>query len=206
MNKKPIRKQADEATPAPAGNLLALAEMMTPEKREQARLERERKETDRLEREKRDAAYEARCYRLLERFERWAKKQPHDELAETFSLALLLLIERGKTARVIRKSHDVLERLLDRESMRAEATESVARDYVHRFIREKRARQQGGKAKADNSPSARAKDAARALWPEANRKGWTATQFHTTLIKRGHRIAFDTARKWMTTLRKAGTC
>jgi hypothetical protein len=48
--------------------------------------------------------------------------------------------------------------------------------------------------------------AARELWPEANRRGWTAVQFHTELVRQGHIVAPDTSRKWLTALRKTGTC
>jgi len=50
------------------------------------------------------------------------------------------------------------------------------------------------------------KRAARDLWPEANRKGWTAAQFHTALTAAGHKVPFDSVRKWLTKLRKTGMC
>lgn len=57
-----------------------------------------------------------------------------------------------------------------------------------------------------DSPAQKAKAHAQELWPTANRKGWTATLFHTALKDEGHAIPYDTARKWLTSLRKTGTC
>jgi hypothetical protein len=57
-----------------------------------------------------------------------------------------------------------------------------------------------------HSPAGKAKSVAEELWPEAYRKGWTAAQFHTALTDTGHVVAFDTARKWLTALRKTGSC
>jgi hypothetical protein len=86
-------------------------------------------------------------------------------------------------------------------------------DQIHRETQARMAqgilsdeRGMGGKAKGANSSAGRAKEAAKKLWPEANRKGWTAAQFHAALTGRGHSIAFDTVRKWMTALRRTGTC
>lgn len=62
----------------------------------------------------------------------------------------------------------------------------------------------GGAAKAANDPKRAAREAGEQLWPSANRKGWSATQFHRALTDAGHVIAFDTARKWLTSLRKTG--
>lgn len=68
----------------------------------------------------------------------------------------------------------------------------------------------GGKAKLVKDAGAAAKAVAKAaamdLWPYASRKGLTAVQFHTQLTKQGHSVAPDTARKWLTALRKTGTC
>ena len=64
----------------------------------------------------------------------------------------------------------------------------------------------GGKAKFANDPRAKAKKDALELWPEANGKGWTAAQFHTALTKKGHVLAYDAARQWMTSLRQTGVC
>lgn len=67
-------------------------------------------------------------------------------------------------------------------------------------------RAKGGKAKDSKSLAAPAKIAARDLWPEASRKGWTAARFHRALSDGGHVVASDTVRKWVTALRKTGTC
>ncbi|WP_159016035.1 hypothetical protein [Cognatiluteimonas profundi] len=64
----------------------------------------------------------------------------------------------------------------------------------------------GAQGRLAADPKQITRQAARGLWPEANRKGWTAVQFHTELARRGHAIAPDTARKWLTALRKTGTC
>ncbi len=66
----------------------------------------------------------------------------------------------------------------------------------------------GGEKKRANdlNGTQAAKAEAVKLWPEANRKGWTATRFHTALTDAGHAIPYDTARKWLTKLRKTGKC
>lgn len=58
----------------------------------------------------------------------------------------------------------------------------------------------------ENTKAYKAKAAARELWPEANHKGWTAEQFHTRLVGQGHTVKSDTVRKWVTKLRRTGTC
>lgn len=58
----------------------------------------------------------------------------------------------------------------------------------------------------EKSPAGRAKAEAIKLWPQANRKGWTAADMHRELELRGHEAAFGTVTKWMTNLRKTGTC
>jgi hypothetical protein len=76
------------------------------------------------------------------------------------------------------------------------------------LIREERRRGAFGRLAKDKNAAAkvRAKSAATALWPEANRKGWTASRLHTELVNRGHTIKSDTVRKWLTSLRKTGAC
>ena len=64
----------------------------------------------------------------------------------------------------------------------------------------------GGNRKAEKSGHRVAKDAAMLLWPEANRKGWTAERFWTALTDVGHKVKADTARKWLTKLRNTGAC
>ena len=74
----------------------------------------------------------------------------------------------------------------------------------------RKARQHGARKMREQSPKAQAdaaaKAAARTLWPAASRKGWTAAQFHKELTDSGHAVPFDTSRKWLTKLRKTGTC
>lgn len=53
---------------------------------------------------------------------------------------------------------------------------------------------------------AAAKAAAIELWPTANRKGWSATQLQRALGDAGHPMPYDTVRKWLTKLRRAGVC
>lgn len=70
---------------------------------------------------------------------------------------------------------------------------------------------QGGKAKQSKNAEAAAKAAAKAavqaLWPTANRKGWTAERIYTQLAEEHRRaVKADTVRKWVTSLRKTGTC
>jgi hypothetical protein len=76
------------------------------------------------------------------------------------------------------------------------------------LVRDERRRGGFARLMKDKEAAAKvdAKGAARNLWPEAHRKGWTAIQFHSELTRRGHAIAPDTARKWLTFLRKTGTC
>lgn len=62
----------------------------------------------------------------------------------------------------------------------------------------------GGVAKAARDPKKAAREAGERIWPLASRKGWTATQFHRALTDAGYIIAFDTARKWLTSLRRSG--
>lgn len=50
------------------------------------------------------------------------------------------------------------------------------------------------------------KAAAIELWPVAHRNGWTAYRMHLELTRRGHKAAPGTVAKWMTELRKTGTC
>lgn len=69
-----------------------------------------------------------------------------------------------------------------------------------------RSRVQGRGGVARHAKSAIAKQAARDMWPKASRKGWTAAQFHKELTDAGHAVPFDTSRKWLTKLRKTGTC
>lgn len=92
---------------------------------------------------------------------------------------------------------------------RARLCELLARiadhDLESKFLKRRAAT--GGVAKRDNDLAAnQAKQAVIGLWPEVNRKGWTAVRLYTELGDRGHKIAPDTVRKWLTKLRKTGTC
>lgn len=68
------------------------------------------------------------------------------------------------------------------------------------------ARKKGALAKLARDPAQAAKQVAIDLWPEASRKGWTAERMWTALRDGGHQVPADTVRKWMTKLRKNGTC
>lgn len=68
------------------------------------------------------------------------------------------------------------------------------------------ARRRGAKGKQKNDPVQAAKAVAAGLWPEARRRGWTAERMHHELERQGHVAKPDTVRKWMTKLRKTGTC
>lgn len=57
-----------------------------------------------------------------------------------------------------------------------------------------------------SSAAGKAKVAAAELWPEANRKGWTAARLHTELVSRGHTVSQGRVAKWVTNLRKTGRC
>lgn len=60
------------------------------------------------------------------------------------------------------------------------------------------------KRRWEKDPIKVVRDAAKKQFSERVR--WTAPQFHTALSNKGHSIPFDTARKWLTALRKTGTC
>ena len=71
----------------------------------------------------------------------------------------------------------------------------------------RKARKKGAAAKKANDPTTQAaKDYAVAQWPEAHRRGLTALAFHGRLVTAGHSVQPDTVRKWVTNLRKSGTC
>lgn len=67
-------------------------------------------------------------------------------------------------------------------------------------------RAKSGYAKAEKSGMQAAKEEAKRLWPEANRKGWNAERLWTELRNKGHKVKSDTVRKWLTKLRKTGMC
>ena len=87
--------------------------------------------------------------------------------------------------------------IADRMDDKWTAVEAVLNDRKDRAA-------SGGKTKAAKSPVAKVKEAARNLWPQASRLGWTAVKFHSALVDGGNPIPFDTARKWLTSLRKTG--
>jgi hypothetical protein len=87
----------------------------------------------------------------------------------------------------IREEHMLVPSMLSKESGRVKADISRQKDPV-------------------KAASEAAKSAAENLWPEANRKGWTAAQFRTALNDAGHAVPHETARKWLTKLRQTGTC
>ena len=64
----------------------------------------------------------------------------------------------------------------------------------------------GAEQKAAKSPAYSAKMKAIALWPKAQRMGWTAIRVHQELLKDGHSVSQDTVRKWVTKLRNTGIC
>ena len=70
----------------------------------------------------------------------------------------------------------------------------------------KHAAKKGASAKLANDPTQAAKAFAIKLWPEANRRGFSAPAFHRKLTDGGHIVAPNTVRKWVTKLRKTGTC
>jgi len=164
MGKKLATKLADKA-PVP-GSLNALAMLVTPEMAERARVERERNEVEKLEREKQDATYQAHCYRWLERIERWAMKQSRDELAEHFSLALLLLIETRKTSRSRADSARLWAEHGKDMGERAEAAQAVARDSIHEVLMQTAARKKGAMRKLANDPKQADKAKARTLFDD----------------------------------------
>ena len=152
------KKEADRA-PA-SGYLSALSE--------QARLERERMATAQVELEKQDAAYQAHFDRWVERIERWAMNKSRDELAERFSLALVLLIETRKTSRARGRSFDKLAEIAKDVGARAEATRAVARDSIRRELMQTAARRKGPATKLakDKDGKQAAKGFALELWKE----------------------------------------
>jgi hypothetical protein len=66
--------------------------------------------------------------------------------------------------------------------------------------------QSGGYGKAKKTPQHLAKIAANALWPKANRHGWTAKKLHSELVDQKHEITLGAVAKWLTKLRQTGTC
>lgn len=152
-------------TPA-TGNLNALARLLTPETAERARMERERKEAERLEQEKHDAIYEAHCNRWLKRIERWAMKQSRDDLAERFSLALLLLVETRKTSRFRAALVSKWSELAIDAGTQVQAARAVAKDSIRKELMQTAARREGAMRKLANDPKQAAKAKAYGLYSD----------------------------------------
>ena len=145
-----------------------------------------------------DALFERRC----KRFRGWALKQDKDKLVNTLTMLAVEYMALRKLRRLMEKIDQYQEDSL----MHAKEYKIIARELIV-ISENRRSRQRdGGKKRHAGTDSARAKKQALALWPEAKRKGWTAVQFHTALVGAKHKIAFDTARKWLTKLRKTGVC
>lgn len=70
----------------------------------------------------------------------------------------------------------------------------------------RKARVKGARNKHANDPAQAARKDAEKHWPKAARRGMTALGFHGELVKLGHSVPPDTVRKWVTKLRKTGTC
>ena len=89
--------------------------------------------------------------------------------------------------------------IADRMDEKWTAVDAILKDRQQRAI-------SSAKAKHAKDPSSIAKSLAKELWPQANRKGWTAEKMLIELQQKGHSVKPDTVRKWMTKLRKTGTC
>lgn len=130
--------------------------------------------------------------RAFQRAKAWAERQPPEELAVHFAgLVSLCLMER---------------RALRETAQQFLASEDDVQELMGDLIRHRAGRKRAVGARWENDPAQLTRQAARALWPKANRHGWTATQFHTALVDQGHKIGHDRARKLLTELRKTGTC
>lgn len=60
--------------------------------------------------------------------------------------------------------------------------------------------------KVANDPTQKVKACICRLWPLGKKKGWTAERYYLELVRNGHNAKPDTVRKWVTSLRKTGTC
>lgn len=100
-----------------------------------------------------------------------------------------------------------MERQFLQVSAIAEGSEDDVMELMSDLKAQRRARAKGAYAKlANDDRHGPVRATARDLWPTAKRRGWTATQFHTALVDKGHKVPFDSARKLLTELRKTGTC
>lgn len=104
------------------------------------------------------------------------------------------------------KMFDALDKLLGAFFDVWEELETIAdheRDAVKTF---RKARVKGAKSKHAKDPAQAARRDARKHWPKAAQRGMTALEFHSELVRLGHSVPPDTVRKWVTKLRKTGTC
>lgn len=126
----------------------------------------DQQEAERLEREELDAAYQEHCYRWLGRIERWATKQSRENLAERFSLALLLLMETRKTSRSRAESLGKWANLaLDATNM-AQAARAIAADSIRKELEQREARRNGVLKKLSKDPKQIDKAKVRGLYDD----------------------------------------
>lgn len=142
---------------------------------------------------------EARLDRRALRIEQWALRRDKGELAEHYALSLLLNLE-------LRRITERQARQLEAARGRASAFKEIAVEHSEVLTKQWMDRRRGAANMRAKHPAQSAKARAVELWPEAHRKGWTATQFHRAIVDAGHALPPDTARKWLTKLRQTGTC
>lgn len=130
--------------------------------------------------------------RTFKRAKAWAERQPPEKLAVHFAgLVSLCLMER-------RALRETVQQFLD--------SEDDVQELMGDLIRHRAGRRKAVGARWANDPAQLARQAARELWPKAQRHGWTATQLWRALNDQGHAVGPDRARKLLTELRKTGTC
>ena len=143
----------------------------------------------RTEKEKR--AFERRFDRVTE----WAMQQSHADLVSYCAALFSMQFHFKKRHRELTSAaREVSGVVMVYSDAYREARESVA---LHRQQRVK-----GSVGRWANDPSQVAKEAAIALWPKAEKHGWTAAKMHTALVEAGHVVPFTTVQKWMPKLRK----
>lgn len=145
----------------PANNLLAMLAARNPVAERKVAEEKAEKEAG-------NKAFEERCYRRLERFKRWGMKQEKEELAEHFSLAVLLLIESQKTARLREEGHSLMQRHVRTIEARSVAAQDAAREFAAKAFAAQAARKKGAANKLAKDPKQAAKAGALELWKERN--------------------------------------
>lgn len=126
----------------------------------------------------------------------WATKHPLDELQAYTAMIMAVAAMRNNY---------LMDHVVSEHGTAAELEQELQRasDELEKHLM---ARRHGGMARWAADPAQAAKHEARALWPEAHRRGWSAERMWAALCDAGHDVRADTVRKWMTKLRRTGTC